>query len=140
MLAGLATVAPPGEAGTAAPADPADVAAWTAALDEAGAALSATGTGSDDHTLTRAGLLASVTLLRSAVDAASVADPASAAAPAAAEALARDRDEAVVLWEAAAARLDTLVLAGGGEHVHLFLAPDGDPDAVPEEFREHPED
>jgi hypothetical protein len=29
-----------------------------------------------------------------------------------------------------------VVVEAGREHVHLFLSPDGDPDAVPLEFRE----
>lgn len=50
--------------------------------------------------------------------------------------VAQRRDAAVALWQAGAAQLDTLTIESGSGHVHLFLAPDGDPDAVPEEFRE----
>jgi hypothetical protein len=46
------------------------------------------------------------------------------------------RDAAVRLWQAGAAQLDTLTLSSDGRHVHLFLAPSGDPDDVPAEFRE----
>ena len=54
--------------------------------------------------------------------------------------MSRDRDEAVALWQAGAVRLDGLVLDAGGEHTHLFLAADGDPDSVPLEFREPEQD
>ena len=46
------------------------------------------------------------------------------------------RDGAVRLWQAGAAQLDTLSIESGGDHRHVFLAVNGDPDAVPLEFHD----
>ncbi|WP_340295059.1 hypothetical protein, partial [Aquipuribacter hungaricus] len=86
-------------------------------------------------------LLGAVGLLRSAVE--GTAGLPAEAGPARQEQLARvarDRDAGVALWQAGATRLDGLVLDAGGEHTHLFLAPDGDPRSVPREFQEPDED
>lgn len=151
VLAGLAVLAPTDD-GAAAAGDPADAdgeaaadaaggttadaAAWADELEQARSALEATGEGADDHGVTRAALLGSLDLLGNAVETAGTLPADGTDRGAAVARVARDRDAAVRLWQAGAARLDTLVVAAGGEHIHLFLAPDGDPDAVPEEFRE----
>ncbi|WP_380164044.1 hypothetical protein [Jannaschia sp. R86511] len=142
VLAGLATIAPPEDALPADEPVETDPQAMAEQVAQARDLLAATGQGTDDHGVTRAALIGSLDLLGVAVEtAAAVPDDADDAA--AAEALARvgrDRDAAVELWQAGAARLDTLVVETGGEHVHLFLAPDGNPESVPLEFRELHED
>ncbi|WP_336922019.1 hypothetical protein [Aquipuribacter sp. SD81] len=129
VLAGLDDVVPvDGSGGDPAAADPAS---WTASLETAHDELAATGTGADDQGVTRAALLGGVQLLQNAVAHLEEQDGAEAL-----EAAARDRDRAVELWQAGALRLDSLVVEAGGEHIHLFLPPDGDPDSVPPEFRD----
>lgn len=126
------TAAAPLDGGTGEPVDPEQAAGWSATLEEARTALDATGSGSDDQAVTRAALLGGVELLRVAVERAADGSPA--------EVVARDRSAAVALWQAGATRLDSLVIATGGEHIHLFLAEDGDPGSVPQEFQELHED
>ncbi|MFC3689050.1 hypothetical protein ACFQL5_10900 [Aquipuribacter hungaricus] len=140
-LVGLAALVPPagGDSGATVPAT--DVEAWTAALDASADALGGTAEGDEDQTVTRGALLGAVGLLRSAVE--GTAGLPAEAGPARQEQLARvarDRDAGVALWQAGATRLDGLVLDAGGEHTHLFLAPDGDPRSVPREFQEPDED
>lgn len=138
VLRGLAEVAPPD--GGAAGDVPADPDAWSADLEQAREALLATGEGSDDHGVTRAALVGSLELLAVAVeDARVLTGPGTEQEQVLAD-LDRDREAAVRLWQAGAARLDSLVVAAGGEHVHLFLAPDGDPASVPQEFQQLHED
>ncbi|MFC5379802.1 hypothetical protein [Aquipuribacter nitratireducens] len=129
VLRGLADVAPPGAA-TAAAAGSDELAGWRADLGAAREALEATGRGTDDQALTRQAFIGAVELLDDAVTAAGDADGEDRAAT-----LTAQRTSAVDLWLAAAARLDGLALDAGGEHVHLFLAEDGDRDSVPLEFR-----
>lgn len=146
VLVGLAAVAPPEGLGAqeadtdAGTADPEGAAGWSTELDRARATLTSTGQGDDDHGVTRAALVGSLDLLGHAARTAADLPADGPAREAALVQVARDRDAAVELWQAGAARLDTLVVTGGGEHVHLFLAPDGDPDSVPQEFQEHTDD
>ncbi|MFW2513469.1 hypothetical protein ACNI3K_06795 [Demequina sp. SO4-13] len=144
VLVGLAAVVPPDDGSGATDLDAgaqADVEEWISALDQAEDALSATGQGNDDQAVTRAAFLGSVALLRSAVEDVAAAQ---ASEPGRQQDLladvGRDRLEAVSLWQAGGARLDSLVLETGGDHIHLFLDPSGDPDAVPEEFQNHADD
>lgn len=142
VLAGLAQVAPPEDAVPVEGAPDADPAALAAAVEQARASLAGTGQGADDHGVTRAALIGSLDLLAVAVEAAAEL-PSGGAEPVDQDVLARvarDRDAAVELWQAGATRLDTLVVAGGGEHVHLFVAPDGNPESLPQEFQELHED
>ncbi|MFW7415879.1 hypothetical protein [Demequina sp. SO4-18] len=151
VLVGLAAVVPPDDGsgaidlGAAAQEDgplaEAHVEEWIAALDQAEDALSATGQGTDDQAVTRAAFLGSVALLRSAVEDVAAAQTSEAGRQQDLLAdVGRDRLEAVSLWQAGGARLDSLVLESGGDHIHLFLDPSGDPDSVPEEFRNHSDD
>ena len=103
--------------------------------------LPATGTGTDDQTLTRAALVGSVALLRSAVEGVEAAGAGTRRrrgrrSPRAAGTATTPSS----CGRPGRARLDSLVLDTGGDHVHLFLAPDGDPDSVPMEFRDHPDE
>ncbi len=124
-LAGAGTAGRPGAAG------------WQAELAQASAGLSAVPEGTTEHTVTRGALLGAVELLRSAAaDYAATAQLPAAQRAAALTDVAARRAAAVALWQAGAGQLDTLVVAAGEEHVHLFLAPDGDPDSVPAEFSE----
>lgn len=131
VLQGLAAVAPVND-GTGEAADAAGAADWAATLEQAHVTLDSTGEGTDDQAVTRAALLGGVELLQVAVERA--ADGADVAQ------VSRDRSAAVRLWQAGATRLDSLVIATGGDHIHLFLAEDGDPESVPGEFRDLHED
>lgn len=145
VLAGLAQVAPPEGA---VPVDgdvQVDPAVLAAEVQQARDSLGATGQGADDHGVTRAALIGSLDLLAVAVEAAAELPPGGDAPAGGTEQdvvarVARERDAAVELWQAGATRLDTLVVAAGGEHVHLFVAPDGNPESLPREFQELHED
>ncbi|MGJ7442442.1 hypothetical protein [Aquipuribacter sp. MA13-6] len=141
VLAGLAQVAPP-EGAVPVDADvEADPAALAAEVEQARERLTATGQGADDHGVTRAALIGALDLLAVAVEAASELPPGGTEPDQDVLArVARDRDAAVDLWQAGATRLDTLVVVGGGEHIHLFVAPDGNPESLPQEFQELHED
>ncbi len=137
VLQGLATVKPVHEAIDSTPASLSDVDAWNGGLALATSALEAVEDGTSEQTVTREALMGAAELLQSAVAA---HEQLLGASPdqrgAIAEIVAERRDAAVRLWQAGAAQLDTLTVGSGAGHVHVFLAEDGDPDAVPEEFRE----
>ena len=110
---------------------------WETELATASEQVQAVPEGTSEHNVTRGALLGAVELLRgAAADYAATAQLPAAARPAALAAVAERRDAAVAVWQAGAGQLDTLVVEAGEEHVHLFLAPDGDPDSVPLEFQE----
>lgn len=110
---------------------------WENKLDLAISALDALPDGTSEQTVAREAFVGAASLLQWAV-----ADyehlliaPAEERKAHAATVVER-RDAAVRLWQAGAAQLDTLTVESGGGHVHLFLALNGDPDAVPLEFQE----
>ena len=137
VLQGLASVMPVQETISPNPAGISDVNEWNRDLALAMSALEAVKDGTSEQTVTREALMGAAELLRSAT----AAHEQLLSAPpdqrdALAEVVAERRDAAVGLWQAGAAQLDTLTVGSGEGHVHVFLAQDGDPDAVPEEFRE----
>lgn len=145
VLAGLAQVAPPEGAPPVDGEVEVDPAALATQVQQARDSLAGTGQGTDDHGVTRAALIGSLDLLAVAVEAAAELPPGEDGPVGGPEQdavarVARDRDAAVDLWQAGATRLDTLVVAAGGEHVHLFVAPDGNPESLPQEFQELHED
>lgn len=93
--------------------------------------------GTSEHTVTRAALLGAVDLLDTALRDLATASTSAADDPSAPTGR---RDAAVELWLAGAAQLDSLMIGSGGDHVHLFLTPDGDPRSVPREFADHPDE
>ena len=137
VLQGLASAAPVHEAIRSNPASIGDVDDWKRDLALATSALEAVEDGTSEQTVTREALMGAAELLQSAV----AAHEQLLRAPldqrdALAAIVAERRDAAVRLWQAGAAQLDTLTVGSGEGHVHVFLTQDGDPDAVPEEFRE----
>ena len=137
VLQGLASVKPAYETLDSNPARMSDEDEWNRGLTLATSALEAVEDGTSEQTVTREAFMGAAELLRSAVAA---HEQLLRASPdqldAIAEIVAERRDAAVRLWQAGAAQLDTLTVGSGEGHVHVFLAQDGDPDAVPEEFRE----
>ncbi len=131
---GAATSA--GPAGDAAPVTADDAAAWAAQAGAAAQALSAVPEGTAAFDVTRQALLASARMLADTAEELSSALTTPGLAPGEVEPVAAQRDAAVQLWQAGAEQLDGLVVEAGQEHVHLFLVPSGDPDAVPLEFQE----
>lgn len=146
VLQDLASAAPVHENGSPNPAgisdatSASDVDGWKRELVLATSALEAVAEGTSEQTVAREAFVGAAQLLQSAADGyedlliAPVDERETLAAT-----VAERRDAAVRLWQAGAAQLDTLTVGSGNGHVHLFLAPDGDPDSVPAEFRE-PED
>jgi hypothetical protein len=125
--------------GSAGP-DPAgvdEVDGWKRNVMLASDALSEVQDGTSEQTVAREAFIGAAHLLDSAASgygdylAASPEEQTALAAT-----VAERRDAAVRLWQAGAAQLDTLTIASDRGHVHLFLAPSGDPDDVPAEFRE----
>lgn len=110
---------------------------WRNELKLAIASLEAVGEGTSEQTVAREAFIGAAHLLEAATSEYEhlSAGPAGDRAASAETVIAR-RDAAVRLWQSGAGQLDTLTVGSGGGHVHLFLAPDGDPDAVPQEFRE----
>lgn len=137
VLRSLAADVPVDEPGSGAVAGAVDTAGWAEEVAQASSALEAVPEGTSEQVVTRGALIGAVDLLAAAVT--GWQDAATAPAderPGVVAEVAERRDAAVRLWQAGAAQLDVLTVAAQGEHVHLFLAPDGDPDSVPEEFRE----
>ncbi|WP_458780332.1 hypothetical protein [Arthrobacter sp. D3-16] len=137
VLQGLASVMPAYETLSSNPASISGVDEWNRDLALATSALEAVEDGTSEQTVTREALVGAAELLQSA---AAAHEQLLSASPdqrgALADIVAERRDAAVRLWQAGAAQLDTLTVSSGEGHVHVFLTPDGDPDAVPEEFRE----
>jgi hypothetical protein len=137
VLQELASAVPVHETISSNPASISDVDEWNRDLALATSALEAVEEGTSEQTVTREALIGAAELLQSAT--AGYRHLLSAPADqreALAETVAERRDAAVRLWQAGAAQLDTLTVGSGKGHVHVFLTPDGDPDAVPEEFQE----
>ncbi|TLM83876.1 hypothetical protein FDW83_07765 [Pseudarthrobacter sp. NamE2] len=137
VLRGLASAVPVDTGKSAQPARSGDVDQWNEGLALAASALEAVPEGTSEQTVTRAAFLGAANLLQSA--AASYHHLLDAPADQhglLTAAVADQREAAVHLWQAGAAQLDTLTVEAGGEHIHVFLAPDGDPAAVPQEFQE----
>lgn len=137
VLQELAAAVPLQETTASSPATASDVEGWKRDLDSATTALETVGEGTSEQTIAREAFIGAARLL----DSASAGYELVLAAPAVeqeplAATVAERRDAAVRLWQAGAAQLDTLTIDSGEGHVHLFLAPNGDPDAVPLEFRE----
>ncbi len=106
-------------------------------LERAMSALDAVGEGTSEQTVAREAFVGAAYLLESAVaDYGHLLNAPHEERESYAETVIERRDAAVRLWQSGAAQLDTLTVESGGGHVHLFLAPDGDPDAVPLEFQE----
>lgn len=140
-LRGMSEAVPVRDAGAGGPAPtaatPEQAASWAAQAQRAAEVLAAVGEGTSDLTVTREALRGAATMLGdAATDYASALQAAGGDRAAAAEELSVRRDDAVRLWQAGATELDTVVVEAGQDHVHLFLDPSGDPDAVPLEFRE----
>jgi hypothetical protein len=106
-------------------------------LASAASALEAVKDGTSEQTVTREALIGAAELLQSATAGykQSITAPADQR-DAFAVTVAKRREAAVRLWQAGAGQLDTLTVGSGGGHVHVFLAINGDPEAVPEEFQE----
>ncbi len=110
---------------------------WELALERAMSSLDAVGEGTSEQTVAREAFVGAAHLLESAVaDYGHLLNAPHEERESYAETVIERRDAAVRLWQSGAAQLDTLTVESGGGHVHLFLAPDGDPDAVPLEFQE----
>lgn len=137
VLQGLASAVPVEGTISPSPANISDVEEWNHDLALAVSALEAVEEGASEQAVTREAFIGAAHLLQSAAGgyAHLLGAPAAERGPLAAT-VADRRDAAVRLWQAGAAQLDTLTVGSGGGHVHLFLAPDGDPDAVPQEFQE----
>lgn len=137
VLQGLASAVPLDPATRREPADGGAVDEWKGNVERASAALTGVDDGTSEQTVVREAFVGAAQLLDSA---ASGYEAFLAASPdeqgALAATVAERRDAAVRLWQAGAAQLDTLTIDSGSGHVHLFLAPSGDPDDVPAEFRE----
>ncbi len=134
-LQGLASAVPLHETAQPFPATQGDVDQWKQNLADATSALEAVEEGTSEQAVTREAFIGAAQLLHSAAVAYErlLADPDKQQAHA--TTVAERRDTAVRLWQAGAAQLDTLVIESGEGHVHVFLAPNGDPEDVPEEFR-----
>ncbi|KAE8763244.1 hypothetical protein [Georgenia thermotolerans] len=135
VLAEVSEVLPVG-GGTGHAADPAAADRWLQEVGAARATLVAVPEGTSEHTVTRAAFLGAVDLLDAALRDLMTASSATADGPGTP---AGRRDAAVELWLAGAAQLDSLMIGSSGDHVHLFLTPDGDPRSVPREFADHQE-
>ncbi|GAB3551472.1 hypothetical protein GCM10027404_20650 [Arthrobacter tumbae] len=111
--------------------------AWKRELAVAISALESVEDGTSEQTVVREAFIGAAHLLQSAADDHEylVNGPAGEREARAATVIER-RDAAVRLWQSGAAQLDTLTVGSGEGHVHLFLTPDGNPDAVPLEFQE----
>lgn len=140
VLREMAAAVPVEGAGSPDPATASDVDRWREDLAVATAALGSVGEGTSEQTVVREAFVGAAHLLQAAAAEYEhlLSVPADEPRPPAAT-VGERRDAAVRLWQAGAAQLDTLTIESGDGHVHLFLAPNGDPGAVPEEFRE-PED
>lgn len=141
VLRAMAAAVPfEGAAATDTPAAPAvtsaDAATWATDAREAAEALSGVPEGTAEFNVTREALLGAATLMVDTADDLSRALEAAEPAPEALEQVAAQREASVRLWQAGAAQLDGLVVDAGQPHIHLFLDPSGDPDAVPLEFQE----
>lgn len=137
VLRGLATVIPVDSGKSAQPAPSGDVDQWNQDLALAASALEAVPEGTSEQTVTRAAFLGAANLLQSAAAGYQhLLDAPEDKRGLLTAAVADQREAAVDLWQAGAAQLDTLTVEAGGEHIHVFLAPDGDPAAVPQEFQE----
>lgn len=123
-------------ADAAAPVTADDAATWVADADRAARILSSVPEGTAEFNVTRQALLTSAHMVSDTAEELSSALAAPGLAPGDVERVAAQRDVAVQLWQAGAEQLDGLVVGAGQEHVHLFLDPSGDPDAVPLEFQE----
>lgn len=137
VLQEFASAVPVEGTGNSNPAGLDEVNAWHSELALATSALETVEDGTSDQTVVRESFIGAAQLLHAATDG---YKQLLTVHPGEREALTAtvggQRDAAVRLWQAGAAQLDTLTVGSGGGHVHLFLAPDGDPDAVPLEFRE----
>lgn len=137
VLQELALAVPVDPTISSTPASVGDVDKWNRNLASAASALEAVKDGTSEQTVTREALIGAAELLQSA--AAGYEQSLTAPADqrdALAVTVAKQREAAVRLWQAGAGQLDTLTVGSGGGHVHLFLALNGDPEAVPEEFQE----
>ena len=137
VLQELASAVPVQETISSNPATISDVDEWNRELALATSALEAVEEGTSEQTVTRGAFIGAAELLQSAAaDYGHLMSVPADQREALAETVAERRDAAVRLWQAGAAQLDTLTVESGEGHVHVFLAPDGDPDAIPEEFQE----
>lgn len=110
---------------------------WANELALATTALESVEDGTGEQTIVREAFIGAAHLLQSAAaDYARLVSAPAGERQAHAATVLEQRDAAVRLWQSGAAQLDTLTVGSGDGHVHLFLAPDGNPDAVPLEFRE----
>lgn len=137
VLQELASAVPVDGAGSPHPASAAEVEAWHHELSLATSALETVEDGTSEQTVAREAFIGAAHLLQAATEGYKqlLTEPA-AEREALTVTVSGQREAAVRLWQAGAAQLDTLTVGSGGGHVHLFLAPNGDPDAVPLEFRE----
>lgn len=125
------------EAGSPEPAGAGDANEWKREVELAVSALESVEDGTSEQTVAREAFIGAAHLLHSAAaDYEHLANGPASEREAHAATVIERRDAAVRLWQSGAAQLDTLTVGSGDGHVHLFLAPDGDPDAVPLEFRE----
>lgn len=137
VLQELAAAVPVHEGGSPAPASASDVGRWNRELALAVSALETVEEGTSEQTVAREAFIGAAHLLLStAADYEHLLTTPDDERSVLAGTVAERRDAAVRLWQAGAAQLDTLAVESGDAHVHLFLAPDGNPDAVPAEFRE----
>ena len=136
VLAEVSEALPVG-GGTGPVADPAALDRWLQEVAAARATLTAVPEGTSEHTVTRAAFLGAVDLLDAALRDLATASASTADGP---STPAGRRDAAVELWLAGAAQLDSLMIGSSGDHVHLFLTPDGDPRSIPREFADHQEE
>jgi hypothetical protein len=137
VLQELALAVPVDPTISSTPASVGDVDKWNRTLASAASALEAVKDGTSEQTVTREALIGAAELLQSATAGykQSITAPADQR-DAFAVTVAKRREAAVRLWQAGAGQLDTLTVGSGGGHVHVFLAINGDPEAVPEEFQE----
>ncbi|MFC7848659.1 hypothetical protein ACFUTU_09305 [Arthrobacter sp. NPDC057388] len=137
VLQELASVLPVEATVSSRPVSAIDVDGWNHRLALATSALEAVEEGTSEQTLAREALIGAAELLESAAAGYDqlLSAPADGREVITAT-VAQRRDAAVRLWQAGAAQLDTLTVGSGGGHVHVFLAPNGDPEAVPQEFQE----
>ena len=136
-LEGLAAAVPVEQADSPPFADTSDVDAWMRDLSAAATAFETVEEGTSDQSVAKGAFVGAAQLLLTAVEdynrlPSSPAEDRNLLLGSVAE----RRDAAVRLWQAGAAQLDTLTIDSGGDHMHVFLAPDGDPDAVPMEFHD----
>ncbi|MER2137164.1 MAG: hypothetical protein ABS909_04805, partial [Arthrobacter sp.] len=129
-LEGLATAVPLEQADSPPLADTSDVDTWMRDLSVAATAFETVEEGTSDQSVAQEAFVGAAQLLLTAVQdynrlSSSPAEDRNLLLVSVAE----RRDAAVRLWQAEAAQLDTLTIDSGGGHMHVFLAPDGDPDA-----------